>query len=195
MWLRLSVLRVHASQGVANGCWVVDVGWAAACLAAGGHVPEDASEWRVVGDQVGGTCGAEEARRRRLALQEQGQREQQQRRRSVRQEQTAGGDADREGRQRNEGGSAGREGGEVASPPRQEDGGAERAASPGASEGGGGGQSGGDAAAQGLLLQDVQVFLTGAQGCGGMGGQVWEPMMKPHCRPKVHARSPAHGMK
>lgn len=158
---RRTWLLACASQGVANGCWVVDVGWAAACLAAGGHVPEDASEWRVVGDQVGGTCGAEEARRRRLAVQGQGQRGQQQRRRPVRQEQVpAGGDADREGKQRDEGGAAGKEDGEVTS---QE---AERAASPGASEGGGGGQGGGDASAEGLLLQDVQVFVAGAPGCG-----------------------------
>ncbi|KAG2434955.1 hypothetical protein HYH02_012151 [Chlamydomonas schloesseri] len=51
-------------MGVANGCWVLDVGWAAACLSAGAPVPE--GDWQVVGDQGGGACGAPEARRRRL---------------------------------------------------------------------------------------------------------------------------------
>lgn len=44
-----SLARV-AVQGVANGCWVLDVGWAAACLSAGAHVLE--ADWQVVGDQV-----------------------------------------------------------------------------------------------------------------------------------------------
>eukprot|EP00198_Chlamydomonas_reinhardtii_P010770 XP_001700107.1 predicted protein [Chlamydomonas reinhardtii] len=37
-------------MGVANGCWVLDVGWAAACLSAGAHVLE--ADWQVVGDQM-----------------------------------------------------------------------------------------------------------------------------------------------
>ncbi|GIM06864.1 hypothetical protein Vretimale_11109, partial [Volvox reticuliferus] len=72
-------------MGVAHGAWVLDVGWAAACLSAGHALPEE-GEFAVLGDQTGGICGAAEARRRRLLRQQQqqqqqGQHAQQQRRR------------------------------------------------------------------------------------------------------------------
>ncbi|GLI60198.1 hypothetical protein VaNZ11_002268, partial [Volvox africanus] len=54
-------------MGVAHGAWVLDVGWAAACLSAGQPVTEE-GEFAVLGDQSGGVCGAAEARRRRRRL-------------------------------------------------------------------------------------------------------------------------------
>ncbi|GIL44313.1 hypothetical protein Vafri_1817, partial [Volvox africanus] len=64
-------------MGVAHGAWVLDVGWAAACLSAGHPMPEE-GEFAVLGDQTGGVCGAAEARRRRLLCQQQQHAQQQQ---------------------------------------------------------------------------------------------------------------------